>query len=97
MAEMAWHITYWRGTTPLRVTTVADATQDEVASLLRKLAANQLELECLQASGKNTDGPESPEIRSNRTGTTLWTTGQHFHYTAEWFLGSASNNRKRRR
>jgi hypothetical protein len=92
---MAWHITYWRGSTPLRVTTVEDAIQGEVASLLRKLAANQLELEYLRASEEDIDGPESPEIRSNRAGTTLWTTGQHFHYTAEWFLSGA--NRKRRR
>jgi hypothetical protein len=94
---MPWHITYWRGTTPLRVTTVEDATQYEVASLLRKIAANQLDLEYLQASGKNTDGPERPEIRSNSSGTMLWTTGQHFHYTAEWFLCGASSKRKRSR
>jgi hypothetical protein len=92
---MAWHITYWRGSTPLRVTTVEDATQDEVASLLRKPDANQLELEYLRASEEDSDGPENPEIRSNSSGTMLWTTGQHFHYTAEWFLSGA--NRKRGR
>ena len=90
---MAWRITYWRGATPLRVSTVDDATQDEVASLLRKLAANQLDLEYLPAS--QADTPESPEIRSSRSGTMLWTTGRDFHYTAEWFLGGGGDKRKR--
>ena len=94
---MAWRMTYWRGATPLRVTTVEDATRDDVVSLLRKLAANQLDLEYLQASGEDADAPESPEIRSNSAGTMLWTTGQDFHYTAEWFVGDASNKRKRSR
>ena len=91
---MAWRITYWRGSTPLRVIIVEDATQDEVISLLRKLAANQLELEYLQAPEEDSDEPSSPHIRTNRTGTMLWTTGQDFHYTAAWFLGGAGNKRK---
>lgn len=92
---MAWRLTYWRGTIPLRVTTVEDATRDEVASLLRKLAADQLDLEYLRASA---DTPQSPVIRSNRSGTMLWTTGKDFHYTAEWFpAGGAGNKRERGR
>ena len=90
---MAWRMTYWRGATPLRVTTVEDATRDDVVSLLRKLAANQWDLEYLRAS--EADTPQSVEIRANRSGTMLWTTGKDFHYIAEWFPGGGSNKRKR--
>jgi hypothetical protein len=79
---MAWRITYWRGVTPVRVTTVEEATTDEIESLLQKLAAKQLDLEYLRAS--TADKPETPEIRSNRNGTMFWTIGKDFHYTAEW-------------
>jgi hypothetical protein len=65
--------------------------------LLRKVAANQLELEYLRAPEEDSDEPSSPDIRTNRSGTMLWTTGQDFHYTAEWFLRGASNKRKRSR
>jgi len=92
---MTWRIGYWRGSTRLRDTTVEDATQDDVESLLRRLAANHFDLEYLRAS--EADTPDSPEIRSNRTGTMLWTTGRDFHYTAEWFSGVDSRKRKRDR
>jgi hypothetical protein len=92
---MAWRVTYWRGTYSLRVRMIEEATQDEIASLLQKLAANQLELEYLRASGDDPDRPQTPDIRSNRSGTMLWTTGKDFHYTAEWFGGDNSDRRKR--
>lgn len=78
--------------TRLRVTTVEDATRDEVESILQRLAAKQLDLEYLRASQAKT--PESPEVRSNRNGTMLWTAGKDFHYTAEWFASGGSNERK---
>ena len=90
---MAWRITYWRGTTPIRVTKVEEATQDEIESLLRNLAARQLDLEYLRAS--DTDKPEDPTIRSNRDGTMFWTTGRDFHYTAEWSSRGDRDNPKR--
>ena len=80
---MAWRITYWRGTIPIRVSTVQEMTAEEIGSFLRKLAARQLDLEYLRAS--TADKPETPEIRSNRSGTMFWTIGKDFHYTAEWF------------
>ena len=80
---MAWRITYWRGANPIRVSTVQEATAEEIESLLQKLAAKQLDLEYLQAS--TADSSETPEIRSNRSGTMFWTIGKEFHYTAEWF------------
>ena len=89
---MGWRISYWRGSTRLRVTTVENATPDDVKSILRRLAAKQLDLEYLRASQADT-----PEVRSNRNGTMLWTAGKDFHYTAEWFGGSGSNKRKRDR
>jgi hypothetical protein len=92
---MAWRITYWRGATALRVTTIEDATKEEVASSLCRLAADQLDLECLRTSEDDT--PESPEIRSNRSGTMLWTTGRDFHYTAELFSDGGGGKRKRAR
>ena len=92
---MSWRIAYWRGSTRVRVTTVDDATQDEVASRLRNLASKHFDLEYLRAS--EADTPESPEVRSNRSGTMLWTTGTDFHYTADWFSDGDSNRRKRHR
>ena len=92
---MSWRIAYWRGSIRLRSITVEDATQDEVASLLRSLAARQLDHEYLRAS--EADAPESPEVRSNRAGTMLWTTGTDFHYTADWFSDGDSNKGKRHR
>ena len=88
---MSWRIGYWRGSVRIRTTTLEAATQDEAASYLRVLAANQLDLEYLRAS--EADTPENPEIRSNRDGTRLWTTGKDFHYTAELFAGGASLKR----
>jgi hypothetical protein len=44
---MAWRVTYWRGTTPIRVSTVEGATSEEIERLLQKLAAKQLDLEYL--------------------------------------------------
>ena len=85
---MSWRITYWRRANPLRVTKVEEATRDEIELLLQKLVANQLDLEYLHASEGDTDRPQNPEIRSNRSGTLLWTTGRDFHYTAEWFVRS---------
>jgi hypothetical protein len=79
---MAWRITYWRGVTPVRVTTVEEATTDEIKSLLQKLAAKQLDLEYLRAS--TADKPETPEVRSDRSARMFWTIGKDFHYTAEW-------------
>jgi hypothetical protein len=84
---MSWRIGYWRGSDRIRTTTLEDATQDEAASYMRVLAANHLDLEYLSASEAET--PDNPEIRSNRDGTRLWTTGKDFHYTAEWFLDDA--------
>jgi hypothetical protein len=92
---MSWRIAYWRGSTRLRSSIVEDATQDGVASLLRSLAAKQLDHKYLRAS--ETDPPECPEIRSNRNGTRVWTTGRDFHYTAEWFSGDDNHKRKRDR
>jgi hypothetical protein len=88
---MSWRIGYWRGSVRIRMTTLKAATQDEAASYLRVLAANQLDLEYLRAS--EADTPENPEIRSNRDGTTLWTTGKDFHYTAEWNSGGDDGKR----
>jgi hypothetical protein len=76
---------------------IEEATQDEIASLLQKLAANQLDLEYLRASDDDPDGPRTPDVRSNRNGTMLWTTGKDFHYTAEWFGGGSFHKRKRDR
>lgn len=90
---MSWRIGYWRGSVRLRTTTLEDATQDEAASYLRVLVANQLDLEYLRAS--EVDTPENPEIRSNRDGTMLWTTGKAFHYTAECLLGDGKPKRTR--
>ena len=81
---MSWRIGYWRGSARIRTTTLEAATQDEAASYLRVLTANQLDKEYLRAS--EADTPENPEIHSNRDGTKLWTTGRDFHYTAELFL-----------
>jgi hypothetical protein len=92
---MSWRIAYWRGSTRVRVTTVEDVSQDEVAARLRNLASKHLDLEYLRAS--EVDKPESPEIRSNRAGTKLWTTGRDFHYTAERVSDGDSNKRKRHR
>jgi hypothetical protein len=92
---MSWRIAYWRGSTRLRTATVDDASSDEVAARLRGLASKQLELEYLRASAGDT--LEDPEIRSNRTGTKLWTTGREFHYTAEWFSGGDKRGGKRGR
>ena len=90
---MSWRIGYWRGSVRIRTTTLEAATQDEAASYLRVLAANQFDLEYLRAS--EADTPENPEIRSNRDSTKFWTTGKDFHYTAEWSVGGDSNKRKR--
>ena len=92
---MGWRISYWRGSTRLRTTTVDDATQDEIASLLRNLAARQFDHEYLRAS--EADTPQSPEVHSNRAGTMVWTTGKDFHYTADWFSDGDSGKRKRHR
>lgn len=91
IADMSRRISYWRGSTRLRVTTVEDATQDEVASFLQRLAAKQLELDYLRAS--EADTPESPEIRTNRHGAKLWTIGKDFHYTVEWFASGTPTSR----
>jgi hypothetical protein len=77
------------------MTTVDDVSQEEVAARLRSLASKHLDLEYLRAS--EVDTPENPEIRSNRTGTKLWTTGRDFHYTAEWFSGDDKRGGKRNR
>lgn len=92
---MSWRISYWRGSARVRSSTIEDATQDEVASLLERLAAKQFDHEYLRAS--EADTPENPEVRSNRSGTMIWTTGTDFHYTAEWFSDGDSNKRKRHR
>ena len=91
---MAWRISYSRGAARIRVRTIEDATQDEVAALLRKLAANQFELEYLGASDTS-DRPKRPEVRANRNGTMFWTTGNDFHYTADWKLSDDDSKRKR--
>ena len=83
--DMSWRISYWRGSARVRSTTIEDATLHEIASLLERLAAKQFDHEYLRAS--ETDTPRSPEIRSNRDGTRIWTTGKDFHYTAEWNYG----------
>lgn len=90
---MSWRIGYWRGSVRIRATTLEAATQDEAASYLRVLAANKLDLEYRQPS--EADTPENPEIRSNRDGTKLWTTGKDFHYTADWNVGGDDRKRKR--
>jgi hypothetical protein len=92
---MSWRISYWRGSARVRSSTIEDAVQDDVASLLERLAAKQFDHEYLRAS--ESDTPKSPEIRSNRSGTMLWTTGTDFHYTAEWFSGGNRHKRKRDR
>ena len=74
----------------LRTTVIEDLTQDEVASHLRRLATKQSDLEYLPSES---DTPENVEIRSNRNGTMLWTTGRDFHYTAEWFLDKRKRDR----
>ena len=91
---MSWKIAYWRGSTRVRMTTVEDISQDEVAARLRNLASN-FDLEYLRAS--EADTPESPDVRSNRSGTLLWTTGSDVHYTAEWFSDDDGHRRKRQR
>ena len=90
---MSWRIGYWRRSIRIRTTTLEAATQDEAASYLRVLAANQLDLEYLRSS--EADAPKNPEIRSNRDGTMFWTTGRDFHYTAEWVLDDGSHRRTR--
>jgi hypothetical protein len=90
---MSWRIGYWRGSVRIRTTTLENATPDEAASYLRVLAAKQLDLDYLLAS--EVDSPKTPELRSNRDGTMLWTTGKDFHYTAEWFVGDASHKQNR--
>jgi hypothetical protein len=92
---MSWRIAYWRGSIRVRVTTVEDVSQDEVAARLRSLASKHYDLEYLRAS--EADTPERPEVHSNRAGTMLWTTGTDFHYTADWFSDDGSNKRKRHR
>jgi len=62
---------------------------------LRNLASKHFDLEYLRASEADTS--ESPEVRSNRGGTMLWTTGTDFYYTADWFSDVDSNRRKRHR
>lgn len=74
----------------LRTTAIDDLTQDEVASHLRRLATKQSDLEYLPSES---DTPENVEIRSNRNGTMLWTTGRDFHYTAEWVLDKRKRDR----
>jgi hypothetical protein len=92
---MAWRISYWRGPTRLRVTTVENATQEDVETILQRLAAKQMDLEYLRAS--EADTPQNPEVHSNRNGTMLWTIGKDFRYTADWFADGDSNKRKHRR
>ena len=87
---MSWRISYWRKSTRVRTITIDDSTQDEVASHLRRLASKQSDLEYLPSKA---DAPENVEIRSNRNGTMLWTTGRDFHYTAEWFLDKRKPDR----
>jgi hypothetical protein len=74
----------------LRTTAIDDFTQDEVASHLRRLATKQSDLEYLPSES---DTPENVEIRSNRNGTMLWTTGRDFHYTGEWVLDERKRDR----
>jgi len=93
--DMSWRISYWRGSIRLRTTTIEDATQEEIESQLRSLATRQLDHEYLRAS--EADTPESPDVRSNRSGTLLWTTGSDVHYTAEWFSDDDGHRRKRQR
>jgi hypothetical protein len=88
---MAWRITYWHGTNPIRVSTVQEATAEEIESLLQKLAAKQLDLDLRASTG---DNPETPEIRSNRSGTMFWTIGKDFHYIAQWFSNGHRGKRK---
>jgi len=87
---MSWRIGYWRESVRIRTTT-RGGVQDEAASYMRVLSANQLDLEYLRAS--EADTPKNPEIRSNRDGTRLWTTRKDFHNTAEWFAGDATLER----
>lgn len=89
---MSWRIGHWRGSERFQVTTIENATQDEVEVVLRSLAANQFDPEYLHAS----EGvmPPIPEIRSNREGTMLWTTGKDLHYTAEWISEDANLKRR---
>jgi hypothetical protein len=74
----------------LRTTAIDDFTQDEVAFHLRRLATKQSDLEYLPSES---DTPENVEIRSNRNGTMLWTTGRDFHYTAEWVVDERKRDR----
>ena len=54
---MSWRIAYWRGSTRVRMTTVEDISQDEVAARLRNLAFKHFDLEYLRAS--EADAPET--------------------------------------
>jgi hypothetical protein len=85
---MAWRLRYWRGTFRMQETIIGEATQSEVTSLLEKLAAKQMTDEMQHPAVGDTSIKEPPEIRSNRKGTLIWTTGKDFHYTAEWVKGT---------
>ena len=77
---MSWRIGHWRGSERFQVTIIENANQDEIEAVLRSLAVDQFDPEYPRAS----DGimPPVPEIRVNRDGTMLWTTGKALHYTA---------------
>jgi hypothetical protein len=88
---MSWRIGHWRGSERFQVTIIENANQVEVEGVLRSLAVNQFQPERpVLPEGQM---PPLPQVRSNRDGTMLWTTGE-IHYTAEWFAKDDSLKRR---
>lgn len=83
-------MSYWRHRTRVRTTTIEDLTQDEVASQLRTLKSVGLTYLPSEA-----DSPEDVEVRSNRDGTMLWTSGKKSSITQRsgfWVIPAPSGS-----
>jgi len=85
---MPW-LTYWRGNTRVREMTIEAGSETEITGMLEQLAIRQMDLDASDSSqhAANLD-QDVLKVRTNRSGTMLWTTGRAFHYTAEWYLRS---------
>ena len=84
---MPWRITYWRGSTRVREMTIEEGIESEIAAKLEQLAIQHVDLDTSEAAEHATSFDEDAvKVRSNRSGSMLWTTGREFHYTAELYL-----------
>ena len=66
---------------------IEEASEAEITAKLEQLAIHHVDLDARETVEHAASlDKEAITVRTNRSGSMLWTTGTAFHYTAEWYL-----------